>query len=350
MFAYRRFLIFFMALSSLNAFAGLNIHLMLSVDWEGDTLRQSNLNDMARFNREFPHYPVIHFLNAAYYTKDWDLSEQEITQLIRIALKENDELGVHIHAWENFVRASGVDYRQGPSFWNQETSIGRQGEYGDDVPLNTYEIEEIRKMLRFSRSKLEEHGFHGLQSFRGGGWMSGPKVFQALIDEGFKVDSSAVPLAMVENLYPNTLLSQINKRQWPAIEQTSGPYVQQDGLLQYPNNAGLADYLDENEFFHVYLNNLEAAKKKGDRDVYLHFGWHQESAVEYFEHRKDGQGMELKKVHFLDRVRRGLRLIEQHAQSQGHVVVPSDFRRFPKRLVQPGQPKSCTGLLKNLAR
>lgn len=328
----------------------LRIHVFLSVDWEGDTLREANLASMRRFNQEFPQYPVIHFLNAAYYTKNWDLDADEVTRRIRSALKPNDELGVHIHSWENFVRESGVEYRPGPSFWNSPVSIGRQGEFGDDVPLNTYDVDEIRKMLRTSKDILERHGFNGLESFRGGGWMSGPKVFEALVAEGFRVDSSAVPVEMVENLYPNTLLSEINFSQWSGVERTSTPFHQNSELLQFPNNAGLADYLDEREFFDVYLDNVRDVQSKGGRDVYVHFGWHQESAVEYFEHKKGG-GMELRKVNFLDRVRRGLELIEGHAKSNNFKVLPQDFRSYPQHLLRPNPPApntTCQGLLRRL--
>lgn len=325
----------------------LKVYLMLSVDWEGDTLRESNLKAMADFNKKFSDYPVIHFLNAAYYTKKWDRSHSEITEQINRALKPNDEIGIHIHAWEEFVRASGVDYKNGPSFWNSPFSVGRNGEYGDDVPLNTYSKNEIRKMLSFSLDTLEAQGFKNIESFRGGGWMSGPKVFEALKELGLKIDSSAVPASLVENLYPDTHLAKINRRQWKGIQNTTSPYLQTPDIVQFPNNAGLADYLDEQEFFEVYLKNVQEALEAGKDEVYIHFGWHQESAVEYFERTPEGK-MKLVRSNFLERVKKGLKKIEAHARDHNHILSPTDFKNYPKTTIRPLSPSSrnCRALMK----
>jgi hypothetical protein len=314
----------------------IRVHLQLSVDWEGDTLRPRNLKAMQRFNRIFPNYPVIHFLNAAYYTKSNFLPAAEITRRVRSVLKTHDELGLHIHSWENLVRAAGVIFRPGPSFWAQSESLGRGGEKGDDVPLNEYTAEEIFKIVRFSLELLESHGFTDIQSFRGGGWMSGPKVFEALIKAGILIDSSAVPPELVENLYPKSRLAELNRAQWSHIDVLSRPHVQagtKSQLIQFPNNAGLADYVTAQEFFDTYLKLVTQARRQGRSEVYLHFGWHQESAVEYFEHQEEG-GQKLLEEHFLRRVEEGLRKIERHARQYGIEIKPMGFKDFPKSSVQ----------------
>lgn len=302
------------------------VYIQLSVDWEGDTLRESNLQAMKKFNETFPDFPVIHFLNAAYYTKKNFPPHKEITQQIRSVLKENDELGLHIHAWENLIKASDVKFKNGPSFWNTPSSLGRNGELGDDVPINLYSENEIFKIIQTSLKILKKHGFINIKSFRGGGWMSGPKVHRALKRSGIFIDSSAVPPGLVERLYPNTLLSKINQRQWPQVSIYSKPY-QNKAITQFPNNAGLADYLTEEDFFKIYLQNLKKTQENNDSEVYLHFGWHQESAVEYFEHGENGE-MVLMQSHFLERVVRGLKKINEHAKRHGHIVVPIGFSDF----------------------
>lgn len=304
------------------------VYFMLSVDWEGDTLRSSNLKAMQEFNKKFPQYPVIHFLNAAYYTKSWANSDKTITQKIKSVIKPIDELGLHIHSWKNFVEAAGVKFRHGPSFWNSAHSIARNGEPGDDVPINEYSVEEIRKMIRYSIQKLKEQGFKHLRSFRGGGWMSGSKVQEALKAEGLKIDSSAVPVELVEKLYPDTLLAQINKKQWKGISSLSQPFIQANRTLQFPNNMGLADYVDEQEFRRQFAKVRTAAGHA--KEIYLHFGWHQESAVEYFEHGTKNGEMNLKQSYYLERVVNVVRWLEGLHRAGEISLVPIGFSSYQK--------------------
>lgn len=319
---------------------------MLSVDWEGDTLRESNLQAMRRFNRRYPDFPVIHFLNAAYYTKNWELSELEITAKIKSVIKPIDEIGIHIHPWENFVRASGVEFREGPSFWGDALSIGRNGELGDDVPLNIYSKEEISAQIAYSKKVLKAQGFKTPTSFRGGGWMSGPKVWEALRQERILIDSSAVPTSLVENLYPDTLLAQKNRELWQGVTPQLGPYRMDQKMLQFPNNVGLADYVNEHQFFQQYLDLYQDALAKGQREIYLHFGWHQESAVEYFEHNPKG-GMKLVRSNFLERVERGIEMLKQHAKKKHIQIQPRGFNKFPKSMILT-KGKACAVISKGL--
>lgn len=312
----------------------LNVYIMLSVDWEGDTLHLPNIKAMQEFNKKFPDYPVVHFLNAAYYTKDWDLSEKEVTRRTKMALKDNDELGVHIHSWKNLMQASGVKYKAGPTFWNERKSTGRNGEPGDDVPLNIYSTEDIQKVLRFSLKKLQSQGFSSLKSFRGGGWISGPNVWAALASEGFQIESSAIPMGIIGKLYPDTYLVELNNKQWENIKITSMPYWQTKDLRQFPNNMGLADYITGEEFFKMYKKNIKHALKTGQKNIYLHFGWHQETALESIE-RDNLKVLNTTDRNYLDRVEKGLKLIEAHAKKNQIKLKPSSFTNYPEDLVFP---------------
>lgn len=292
------------------------VYLTLSVDWEGDTLQEQNLKRMISFAQKYPEIPIVHFLNAAYYTKKRAGSDDEISAMMASVLKSNDEIGIHIHPWKRFVEAAGVAFRQGPTYFNLPISPGRNGENGDDVPLNSYTTDEIKKLVRFSIDKLNEQGFANINSFRAGGWMSGPKVFEALMAEGVGIDSSAVPVKFVGQLYPDTGLYRLNKQLWHNVTDTSSPYrinTESGKLLQFPNNSGLADYVDENGFFDVYLKNLEHAHKT-KKPVYLHFGFHQETAHLY-----------------LDRVDRGLQLLFAHAKKSNVEIVPRTLEQSARK-------------------
>ena len=108
---------FFLALVDV-AFAIPNdakIYLTISVDWEGRDLDLSNLKVMEEFRNEHPQLPILHFLNAAYFTKT-NADSEEVNRKIRSGLRDQDELGLHIHAWKSIVEASGVSYRHMPKW------------------------------------------------------------------------------------------------------------------------------------------------------------------------------------------------------------------------------------------
>lgn len=312
---------------------------MLSVDWEGDTLRSANLKALANFNKEFPNYPVIHFLNPAYYTKKNFLSPAEINKRIRTVLKPGDDIGLHIHAWESLIRSAGVRFRDRPSFWGP-VSLGRGGERGDDVPLNTYTEKELTQIIRHSLKLLSDNGFSDIHSFRAGGWTSGPKVYRALVKNDIFIDSSAVPAELIANLYPGTRLYELNHKLWPDINLMSKPFkliVLKQNFYEYPNNIGLADYVSTENFISSAKKLIEDGKKSHAKNLYLHFGWHQESAVEYFEHTKEG-GQKLVQAHFLNRVEKGLNELQVLAAEQNVEIVPISLSHYQKLFFEKNNP------------
>ena len=342
------FIIFqFLSVTTVFSQEKLKVYFLLSVDWEGDTLRDANLAAMQRFNRAFPEFPVIHFLNAAYYTKNWEMSEMEVTSRIKSVLKSNDEIGMHIHSWENFVKASGVEFRDGPSFWG-DLSISRNGERGDDVPLNSYSEKEIQKQISYSKKVFKKFGLGIPKSFRGGGWMSGSNVWNALVKEGIYIDSSAVPGELVNNLYPDSNLSKLHQALWLGIDETLGPYHTTEQKIQFPNNLGLADYVDEIEFMDKYLRLYRQAVQSGKKELYIHFGWHQESAVEYFKHDENNHGrMRLVRSDYLERVEKIINTVKAHAQKNNVELIPSGFEKFPKMKIL-GQGAACASIARGI--
>jgi hypothetical protein len=329
---------YFIGYDRLGRHAPFKIYIILSVDWEGETLKDVNLQALKDFNQAYPQYPVIHFINPAYYTKKDSLAESAITQKMSSVIKDNDEIGLHIHPWENLVRASGVTPRIGPSFWG-ETSVGRGGEKGDDIPLNHYSSDEIDRIIAHSIKILHQQGFKQIHSFRGGGWMSGPRVFQALVQNKISIDSSAVPPDLINNLYPNTHLAQFVKEDWQHIQWHSTPHKidSHPTLTQFPNNGGLADYVDENDFFDLYLNLVNKAKAQGRDWLYIHYGWHQESAMEYNSLPTKTAPSAPVTSAYIHRVHQALEKIERHAKSNDYQIVPVGFKDFPSQYIQPNK-------------
>jgi hypothetical protein len=314
----------------------LKVYLLLSVDWEGDTLREKNLEAMREFNKKFPQYPIIHFINPAYYTKkEFNLSEDQITDKIRSVIRPQDELGLHIHAWENLVKSAKVTYRNKPSFWGG-SSKKQGGERGSDIPLTIYNEDEVSQIIAHSLEILEQKGFSQIQSFRAGGWMSNLEVQKALIDNGINTDSSPVPPSLISKLYPGSELVKTLHKLWGSVETSTRPWVSKlkgNVMYYFPDNFALADYVDEALFFRQFLDLERQALESNENSLYIHYGWHQESAVEYFK-PTGTDSQKLVQAHYLRRVERSIKRLRSYCEKQGYKLIPTTMKRYSEEVIK----------------
>lgn len=75
---------------------------------------------------------------------------------------------------------------------------------GGDIPITTYTEKELEQLMGEGLKLLHKAGFSPIKYFRGGGWVSGEKVFRNLLKFGIKNDSSPVPYKFVSRLHPDT--------------------------------------------------------------------------------------------------------------------------------------------------
>jgi hypothetical protein len=254
--------------------------LMVTVDWEGDDLADDNLDAMAAMRDRFELVPLVHFLNAAYFTKPGANAEDVQRRTARV-LRDHDELGLHIHGWKSLFEASGVEFRNSPTFWGGTVPSYRCSyDCGHDVPISEYAVDELRSVIQLSIDELGAAGFGRAMSFRAGGWMAAPNVREALAAEGLRVDSSAVAAYFLEDEIGDTDLYRWVDALWGGTDSTSQPYPL-DGLTEVPDNGALADYVTADEMYSVYLDAKELLAAEPTEDVVVNIGFHQETAARY---------------------------------------------------------------------
>lgn len=310
------------------------VNFTVSVDWEGALLEKNNLNAMRRFRDKFPEIPLVHFLNAAYFTQE-GAKATEIHNKILSVLRPGDELGLHLHGWEKLFTQAGVQFRSSPSFLkNPSHSLSSiTGEPGHDISIEAYSVEELRKVIRFSLDRLAEHGFTGIESFRAGGWLAGPHVLEALAREGFKIDSSALPPSLIADTMSDHPLFPMLSRLWPSTTSTSQPYtIKTSGgpIQEYPNNAGMSDYVNPRQFEKVLQDNLDAVRNQENPSIFVHYGFHEESAE-----------LNLPKV---EQVVRELKKSATQGQFQLYPVILSDHRNLSIETLSRGWFDQCVRL------
>jgi len=270
-------------ISSSALASGRKIHLVLSVDWEGDLLSSNNIAALENFRNRYPQIKLVHFLNAAYFVKAGNRTEAVKTSMLR-GIRQGDQLGLHIHGWQSLVSASGVAYRNGPSFWRDGVADNNDeyiGDRGHDVFLGTYTVLEIRKIIRYSLNVLANNGFSDLNLFRAGGWHLNDNVREALAAEGIRKDSSAVPVDLLrEEIGARPLYRELSQI-WSNINIFSLPYSisTSSGIIEeYPNNTALADYVSGEDAFGVFKQIIQNSH---ENEVYLHYGFHHETAARF---------------------------------------------------------------------
>ena len=254
-----------------------SILVTVSVDWEGRVIDSYDITKMQRFRQALPDVPLLHFLNAAYYTKP-GADAVSITKTIRSVLRPQDEIGLHIHGWKSLVEDSGVEFKSGPSWspWAESCSV----DCGHSVPLWAYGKEQLVRIIKRSHQILVAQGFTQPISFRAGGWMASQRVIDALVATGFHYDSSAVPTHHFRDRLSGYKLPSWIKEIWGQLPVTAQPYRHR-GLWEMPDNGCLADYMTDLEMLKVFDANVALWRQDPDQDVYVHFGFHQETASNY---------------------------------------------------------------------
>lgn len=298
------------------------VKVIMTVDWEGIDLRANNLQAMKNFRYQFPSIPILHYLNAAYFTKP-DAVANKVSTDIKSVLLPIDQLGMHIHGWKTLFEAAGVKHRRVPN-WDPGNVIITDNDCrydcGFNVPISAYTTEELRKVIAYSRKILNENGLGYAHHFRAGGWMMSGALANALSSEGFYTDSSAVPVKfLAADLREYHILNWLQalwkdthpySSPYPLLTQfqTSSPYpssltspllaestvtdstvansppanspLVDRTLYEIPDNAALADYVVAEQMLEVIKGNLNLAKQSGKPKIVV-LGFHEESAEEY---------------------------------------------------------------------
>ncbi len=281
----------------------LKINVVVSVDWEGRDLDKSNEEVFSAFRGKYPDIPMQQFLNAAYLTKGvW--SKEEIIDFHKNTLRDIDELGLHIHPWKKLVEASGVEFRNKPSLFQDDVPLREShDDMGHEVALFAYNKAEVIRIIKKSESLMADVGLELGPTFRSGAWLSSEDMRSALIETGYTMDCSAVDGNFLSERWGDYQLCTWTKELWPDCNRVSQPYyieVEGSKLLEVPNNGCLADYVDEHHMLETLKENYEYGLKEGLKEVFVSIGFHQETALK-----------------FIDRLDKAVVLMRDYARKQG---------------------------------
>jgi len=247
----------------------------VTVDWEGWSLEDDNLEEIRAFRQRYPHIPMMQLLNPVYLLRHGvDVAAER--QKIQSTFAPSDTYGLHVHAWKSLVEHCQIVYKSTPSFAQQDEAC-EHGDCGYTVSLEyAYSQQELKQLLGCSADLLQAQGFVRPVYFRAGGWQSGKKLKQALHESGFVLDSSRTDAGLLTTRWAeNSALVQMVKALHPDSSPLDQPFPLTTRMMEYPNNGSLADYTSAEQLLEIFENLIA-----NDKSV-LVLGFHQETATSF---------------------------------------------------------------------
>lgn len=242
---------------SKTAFAKLPLHrsapyyVVVTTDWDfsdpGDRVNAYQ----ETMHMTHPELRITHFVGPYTFT-DPAVTPARQQQLVTWLLDKRDrfadEIGLHIHPWCNFVTSAGLT-----CVTDQSTTTPTGDTTGYSIKLGAYGRTNMGILLQHAKMLFEQHGLNAPKTFRAGGWTATLETMQALADNGYVADSSALNWARIEE-WGTAELYRWNMENWAPINDTSQPYFPSQAnvltsttptlpVLEAPDNGVMIDYV-----------------------------------------------------------------------------------------------------------
>ncbi|HSI44889.1 MAG TPA: hypothetical protein VK950_01830 [Methylophilus sp.] len=251
------------------------MQLWVTVDWEGLSLEEDNLQSIRAFREKFPYLPLLHLINPAYFIQP-SVNRAQIGSHIRSTFLPHDTVGLHIHAMRSLVEYCGIAFQAMPSIADAQEDCAHTS-CGYSVSLEyAYGQQELTKLVACSSELLVINGFQRPRHFRAGAWQSGPKLQAALQANRFIWDSSNIDANLLTTRWhQDSSMIRLVKTLHPHSTPLEQPFALSMQLMEYPNNAALADYTSTKELLQLFERLMNA------QQPVMVLGFHQETAADY---------------------------------------------------------------------
>lgn len=251
------------------------MQLWVTVDWEGLSLEEDNLQAMRQFRQKFSHIPMVQLINPAYFVQK-GAHRAQMAHAIRSTFLEHDTIGLHLHPLMPLVQYCGVPYQSKPTLADVPNPCeGDRCGYSVSLEYG-YNEAELTQLVACSSELLVSNGFSRPRHFRAGGWQLGPRLQAALEANRFVWDSSRIaPDLLTSRWHADSQMIQRIQQLHPDSTILDQPYALSYQLMEFPNNAALADYTSTRQLLQVFKQLIAAHKPV------MVLGFHQETAADY---------------------------------------------------------------------
>lgn len=242
------------------------LYVIVTTDWDDADTSDAALSLQDDLHAEHEDLVLTHFVGPYTFTDPTVTPERRevlVDWLLDQEATFEDEIGLHIHPYCNFVDTTTVPCREMPSTTNDNGDPT-----GYTVMLSAYTEAELVELFEKSDELFVANGLPKPTSFRAGGWTADTNVLEAMEATGYVADTSANNWARMEE-WENQLsgvLYEWNKTQWATIGDTSQPYYPNTddilsadapniGVLEVPDNGILVDYVSADEMIEIFHAN-----------------------------------------------------------------------------------------------
>jgi len=239
------------------------LYILVTTDWDDPDNSDESLRLQEELHDEHPELRLTHFVGPYTFT-DPAIAADRVDDLVDwvTGMRDayDDEIGLHIHPYCNFVEAAGLTCITSPSY-----RYALQDSTGYSVFLGAYTEEQFTTLVAKADELFAAHGLGKATTFRAGGWTAELSTLGALHANGYVADTSAVNAPPLEE-EATSLLYDWAIDYWSEIGATSQPYypsetdIQAPGdpsvpVLEVPDNGNLVDYVTAEEMMAIFDAN-----------------------------------------------------------------------------------------------
>lgn len=283
------------AFSALDFTRSHPLYVAVSNDWDDPDHPDDKLRRQERLHERHPDLIITHFVGPYTFTETVTPARRKllVDWVTNLVTTQGDEIGLHVHPWCTFVRASGVTCRTSPSF-----AYATGDPTGYTVRLDSYTQPELEKMFAKATELFVANGLPRPTSFRAGGWTAEVHVLAALATAGHVADSSGCNWSRLEEWknHAGASLYAWNQEHWAPIDETSQPYYPNTTdmladtaphlpILEVPDNGLLVDYVTGREMIDMFRANWNGGALTEPTSYSI--GYHPVSFSETFFSRLD---------------------------------------------------------------
>jgi len=238
-------------------------YVMVSTDWDFSDPGNPSCDFTDKLHTDHPGMKITHFVGPYTFT-DPSVTANRATALVTWVVgnrdKYQDEIGLHIHPYCNFVTHAGL------ACITDQSTVYESDTSGYTIKVAAYGRKDFATLLQHAKDLFAQHGLGTPTLFRAGGWTATLETLQALEDTGFVGDSSALNWERIEEwkgkeLYRWTAehwapIDDVSQPWWPSqtnILAASGPRL---SLLEVPDNGVMIDYVSLAEMTGIFDANF----------------------------------------------------------------------------------------------
>lgn len=225
-------------------------YVLVTTDWDFADPGQQALIYQDHLHTNHPGMRITHFA-APYTFTDPTVTPARRTELVAWLNKQktdfDDEIGLHIHPYCNFVESAGL------TCITDQSTVYAMDASGYTINLSAYSHDDMVTLLEHAKTLFEQNGLPTPRTFRAGGWTAAIHTLAALADAGFTADTSALNWKYIEGAWGDKELYRWNMENWAPINDTSQPYYPNQTnvlasdapnltILEVPDNGAMIDY------------------------------------------------------------------------------------------------------------